>query len=112
MCVEILNAKKLSKCSFSPQAAIDKVIMENPLGHVTPRRGGNRSCDQYCVLSLALFLWLGIPMQLTFFVHPYEVIKNALVPSELGVSVGVAGKVTMEKSPAITMLSTDPNLFE
>ena len=51
-------------------------------------------------------------MQLTFFVHPYEVIKNALVPSELGVSVGVAGKVTMEKSPTITMLSTDPNLFE
>ena len=26
--------------NFSPQAAIDKVIMENPLGHVTPRRGG------------------------------------------------------------------------
>jgi hypothetical protein len=51
-------------------------------------------------------------MQLTFFVHPYEVIKNALVPSELGVSVGVAGKVTMEKSQTISMLSTDPNLFE
>ena len=86
--------------------------MENPLGHVTPRRGGTRSYNQRHVLSLALFLCPGIPMQLTFFVHPYEVIKNALVPSELGVSVGVAGKVTMEKSPTITMLSTDPNLFE
>ena len=68
------------------------------------------------VISVMLFHWFylcpGIPMQLTFFVHPYEVIKNALVPSELGVSVGVAGKVTMEKSPTITMLSTDPNLFE
>ena len=51
-------------------------------------------------------------MQLTFFVHPHEVIKNALLPSELGVSVGVAGKVTMEKSPKVFMLSTDPNLFE
>lgn len=51
-------------------------------------------------------------MQLTFFVHPYEVIKNALILSKLGVSVGVAGKVTMEKSPNISMLSTDPNLFE
>lgn len=53
-------------------------------------------------------------MHLTFFVHPYEVIKNALVPSKLGVSVGVAGKVTMEKSPnnIISLLSTDPNLFE
>ena len=26
----------------SPQAATDRVIMENPLGHVTPRRGGIR----------------------------------------------------------------------
>lgn len=91
---------------------MDKVIMENPLGHVTPRRGGTRSCDQRHALSLTLFLYPGIPMQLTFFVHPYEVIKNALVPSELGVSVGVAGKVTMEKSPTITMLSTDRNLYE
>ena len=47
-------------------------------------------------------------MQLTVFVHPYEVIKNALVPSELG----VAGKVTMEKSANRSRLSTDPNLFE
>lgn len=86
--------------------------MENPLGHVTPRHGGTKSCDQCHALSLAAYLCPGIPMQLTFFVHPYEVIKNALVPSELGVSVGVAGKVTMEKSPTITMLSTDPNLFE
>lgn len=27
---------------FSPHAATEKVIMENPLGHVTPRRGGRR----------------------------------------------------------------------
>ena len=51
-------------------------------------------------------------MQLTFFVHPHEVIRNALTSSELGVSVGVAGKVTMEKSSQVFMLSTDPNLFE
>lgn len=52
-------------------------------------------------------------MQLTFFVHPCEV-KNALTSSETGVlvSVGVAGKVTMEKSSQLFMLSTDPNLFE
>ena len=53
----------------------------------------------------------GLPMQLTFFVHPYEV-KNALTSSEIGVSMGVAGKVTMEKSSQLFMLSTDPNLFE
>ena len=86
--------------------------MENPLGHVTPRRGGTRSCDVYYVLSLTTVLLSGLPMRLTVFVHPYEAIKNALVPSELGVSVGVAGKVTMEKSPNRSMLSTDPNLFE
>ena len=60
---------------------------------------------------LSLFM-AGIPMQLTFFVHPYVAQKNALVPSKLGVSVGVAGKVTMEKSLKISMLSTDPNLYE
>ena len=78
---------------FSPQASEIKVIMENPLGHVTRRHGG-------------------LPMHLTFFIYPHEVIKNAGTSSELGVSVGVAGKITMEKSSSMCMLSTDPNLFE
>lgn len=54
----------------------------------------------------------GLPMQLTFFIHPHEVIRNVLMSAELGVSVGVAGKVTMEKSRKFSVLSTDPNLFE
>lgn len=90
-----------------------KVIMENPLGHVTPRHGGTRSLNgyPYCLLDCHVLL-PGLPMQLTFFVHPYEVIRNALSPSKLGVSVGVAGKVVMERSSQMFLLSTDPNLFE
>lgn len=70
-----------------------QVIMENPLGHVSRRHGG-------------------LPMKLTFFVYPHEIIKNALSSLEMGVSVGVAGKITMEKSSTMYMLSTDSNLYE
>ena len=68
------------------------------------------------VSSLTLSL-PGIPMHLTFFVHPYEVLKTPLLSSRekqasVPSGVGVSGRVCIEKSAQVCRLSIDRNLFK
>lgn len=65
-----------------------------------------------CYFSLT-----GLPMCMTYFVHPYEVLKcpqlsstdkNACVPDK----VGMGGKMGVEKCTQVYNLCVDPNLFK
>lgn len=65
----------------------------------------------------------GLPMKLTFFVHPCEVQKSpsffSAYPSDTehsrqveGPEVGVSSKLLLESSSKMYLLSVDPALFE
>lgn len=54
-------------------------------------------------------------MYMTFFVHPYEVLKNPAQfksKQEVSIDVGMAVKMLVAKSTQRYQVSIDPNLFK
>jgi len=81
-----------------------------------------RKCIDRCFIPFLTFD-TGLPMKLTFFVHPCEILKSpslfSAFPSEQehkvesdDPEVGVSAKVLLEPSSKIYPLSIDPHLFE
>ncbi len=112
----------------SPQASLCETILNNPLGHVIPRSAGDQFGGSGLIITRhSMFnhtcFTPGLPMKLTFFVHPYEVQKRLSLfssyPSDTeqehqvdGLEVSVSATVLLESSNKVYNLSTDPNLFE
>jgi len=68
-------------------------------------------------VNVDLVVSTGLPMCVTYFVHPYEVLKcPELLSADKGVclpeGVGMGGRMGVEKSSQVFHLSVDPNLFK
>ena len=68
-------------------------------------------------MNVDLVVPTGLPMRVTYFVLPYEVLKcPELLSADKGMcvpeGVGMGGRMGMEKSNQVYHLSVDPNLFK